>query len=98
MSNSIEHSNLNSTITLDFRDLETEYRVTITDEGTGFSDLFLASLPSKYVSSKLDNTASHGLGLYHVKEMVERHNGTLLIENRPEKNQTGAKVTLVFKK
>lgn len=98
ISNSIEHSNLNSTITLDFRDLETEYRVTITDEGTGFSDLFLASSPSKYVSSKLDNTASHGLGLYHVKEMVKRHNGTLLIENRPEKNQTGAKVTLVFKK
>lgn len=98
ISNSIEHSNLNSTITLDFRDLETEYRVTITDEGTGFSDLFLASSPSKYMSSKLDNTTSHGLGLYHVKEMVERHHGTLLIENRPEKNQTGAKVTLVFKK
>ncbi|MGX6969560.1 sensor histidine kinase [Vagococcus bubulae] len=96
MINAIEHSKINSTILLDFSDNHDDYRITVTDEGTGFSDVILEAASRKYVSSKLDNTTSHGLGLHIVKEIVKRNNGQLIIKNRDHFHQTGAVISMVF--
>ncbi|WP_339265125.1 ATP-binding protein [Paenibacillus sp. FSL K6-1330] len=58
--------------------------VTVTDDGTGFSDdaLDKAALPF-YRGEVWDATEHRGLGLYVCKVLCEIHDGSLQVENRP---------------
>jgi nitrogen fixation/metabolism regulation signal transduction histidine kinase len=68
-------------------------RLTITDNGPGFSPKILARAFEPYVTSKSRGT---GLGLAMVKKIVEEHGGRIDIQNR--RNTPGAKVVILLLK
>ncbi len=73
----------------------TGVRVTLTDNGGGFSSSVLAKAFEPYVTTKPTGT---GLGLPMVKKIIDEHHGRITIDNRTEINGEviGAKITLVF--
>lgn len=68
-------------------------RLSITDNGPGFSPKILARAFEPYVTSKPRGT---GLGLAMVKKIVEEHGGRIDIQNRTDEN--GAKVSILLLK
>ncbi len=68
-------------------------RMTIIDNGPGFSSKILARAFEPYATSKPRGT---GLGLAMVKKIVDEHGGRIDIQNRSEAN--GAKVTILLLK
>jgi nitrogen fixation/metabolism regulation signal transduction histidine kinase len=72
---------------------QTAVRLTITDNGPGFSAKILARAFEPYVTSKTRGT---GLGLAMVKKIVEEHGGRVDIQNR--RNVSGAKIVILLLK
>lgn len=70
------------------------FAITVTDDGTGFSDTALQKgmLPF-YRGEVWDANEHHGLGLYICKVLCEKHEGSLLVENGSD---GGGKVTASF--
>jgi nitrogen fixation/metabolism regulation signal transduction histidine kinase len=68
-------------------------RLTITDNGPGFSPKILAHAFEPYVTSKPRGT---GLGLAMVKKIVEEHGGRIDVKNRTD--ASGAKVAILLLK
>jgi nitrogen fixation/metabolism regulation signal transduction histidine kinase len=68
-------------------------RLSITDNGPGFSPKILARAFEPYVTSKPRGT---GLGLAMVKKIIEEHGGRIDIQNRSDGN--GAKVLILLLK
>jgi nitrogen fixation/metabolism regulation signal transduction histidine kinase len=68
-------------------------RLTVTDNGPGFSSKILARAFEPYVTSKARGT---GLGLAVVKKIIEEHGGRIDIKNRSGGN--GAKVAILLLK
>ncbi len=68
-------------------------RLSITDNGPGFSSKILARAFEPYVTSKSRGT---GLGLAMVKKIIEEHGGRVDIKNRT--NGSGAKVSILLLK
>ena len=71
----------------------TAVRLTITDNGPGFSAKILSRAFEPYVTSKPRGT---GLGLPMVKKIIEEHGGRIDIQNRSDAN--GAKVAILLLK
>lgn len=78
-------------------DYDNKYlKLSITDEGTGFSDEALQHAHEKFfMGEKSRSSKLHfGMGLYIANAIMEQHGGKLILENS---NKTGgAKVTLVL--
>jgi nitrogen fixation/metabolism regulation signal transduction histidine kinase len=68
-------------------------RLSITDNGPGFSHKILARAFEPYVTSKPRGT---GLGLAMVKKIIEEHGGRIDIQNRTDGN--GAKILILLLK
>jgi len=68
-------------------------RLTVTDNGPGFSPKIIARACEPYVTSKARGT---GLGLAVVRKIVEEHGGRLDIRNRT--SESGAKVAILLLK
>jgi len=71
----------------------TAVRLTVTDNGPGFSPKILGRAFEPYVTSKARGT---GLGLAMVKKIVDEHGGRIDIKNRS--NGNGAKVAILLLK
>jgi nitrogen fixation/metabolism regulation signal transduction histidine kinase len=74
-------------------EIHTAVRLSIIDNGPGFSPKILARAFEPYVTSKPRGT---GLGLAMVKKIIDEHGGRIDIQNRPEAN--GAKVSILLLK
>jgi nitrogen fixation/metabolism regulation signal transduction histidine kinase len=72
---------------------QTAVRLSITDNGPGFSPRILARAFEPYVTSKARGT---GLGLAVVKKIIEEHGGRIDIKNRQSGN--GAKMLILLLK
>ena len=72
---------------------QTAVRLTVTDNGPGFSPKILARAFEPYVTSKSRGT---GLGLAMVKKIIDEHGGRIDIKNRSAGN--GAKVAILLLK
>jgi nitrogen fixation/metabolism regulation signal transduction histidine kinase len=68
-------------------------RLTIRDNGAGFSQKILARAFEPYVTSKARGT---GLGLAMVKKIVDEHGGKIDIQNRS--GESGAKISILLLK
>jgi nitrogen fixation/metabolism regulation signal transduction histidine kinase len=68
-------------------------RLSITDNGPGFSPKILDRAFEPYVTSKSRGT---GLGLAMVKKVIEEHGGRIDIQNRADTN--GARILILFLK
>jgi nitrogen fixation/metabolism regulation signal transduction histidine kinase len=71
----------------------TAVRLSISDNGPGFSSKILARAFEPYVTSKSRGT---GLGLAMVKKIIDEHGGRIDIKNRSSGN--GAKVAILLLK
>jgi nitrogen fixation/metabolism regulation signal transduction histidine kinase len=74
-------------------EVRTAVRLSITDNGPGFSPKILARAFEPYVTSKPRGT---GLGLAMVKKIIEEHGGRIDIQNRTDGN--GAKILILLLK
>jgi nitrogen fixation/metabolism regulation signal transduction histidine kinase len=74
-------------------DKRTAVRLSITDNGPGFSSKILARAFEPYVTSKPRGT---GLGLAMVKKIIGEHGGRIDIQNRSDGN--GAKIAILLLK
>jgi len=73
-----------------------EIRLSVTDNGPGISLAHQNRIFDKFYripSGNLHNVKGHGLGLYYVKDMMNRHQGSVSINSIPGK---GATFTLHF--
>ena len=59
--------------------------IKITDNGVGIKKRHLDKIFNIHFSTKRN---SHGLGLYHAKNIVERHHGRIFVSSRPEESTT----------
>ncbi len=73
--------------------IHTAVRLSITDNGPGFSQKILARAFEPYVTSKSKGT---GLGLAMVKKIIDEHGGRIDIQNRSDTR--GAKVLILLLK
>ena len=73
--------------------VRTAVRLSIIDNGPGFSPKILARAFEPYVTTKARGT---GLGLAMVKKIMEEHGGRIDIQNRPDGN--GAKISILLLK
>jgi nitrogen fixation/metabolism regulation signal transduction histidine kinase len=73
--------------------VQTAVRLSIADNGPGFSPKILARAFEPYVTSKPRGT---GLGLAMVKKIIEEHGGRVDIQNR--QNANGAKISILLLK
>lgn len=93
LENAIEYGYENSNIYLSFEKLSETYRITIENEGEGFSKEALNyGLDRFYTSSKSRTSKHYGLGLAISKEIVEKNSGKIILSN----TKRGALVTLIF--
>ena len=79
LSNAIQHSSPNSTITLLGSSSNHLYSFSVKDEGNGFPDLLLQRGIKAFISTHIDGNP--GLELYLCKLIVENHQGQLKIKN-----------------
>jgi signal transduction histidine kinase len=86
VSNAIKYSPPGSRITLQLCYGPGEVRCNVLDEGPGLTEEDLGKVFGEFARLSAKPTGgetSHGLGLYIVKRIVERHGGRVWAENRP---------------
>ncbi|MDM7849798.1 ActS/PrrB/RegB family redox-sensitive histidine kinase [Pseudochrobactrum kiredjianiae] len=73
-------------------------RITIRDDGKGFSTDMLDRIGEPYMSRRNDerNGGGLGLGLFIAKTLLERSGAYISFANRPEPGQSGAEITIVW--
>lgn len=83
ISNAIKYSEKNKSITITVAKLIESVEIKIKDQGPGFNSEDLNNIFGKFkrLSAKpTDNETSTGLGLYIVKKIIDKHNGTINVE------------------
>lgn len=98
VSNAVDFSEEYTELKLQFQKHISEYRISVTDSGKGFSEESLKRATQKfYTENKARNGTHYGLGLAIVNKIMREHFGFLRLENLEENNKIiGARVTLVF--
>jgi two-component system nitrogen regulation sensor histidine kinase NtrY len=81
---------INKKITVTLMSRDDIVEISIIDNGTGFSEEMLSSVPSPYLTSKTHGT---GLGLAIVDRIIQDHLGKMVISNNPD---GGACIKLFF--
>ncbi len=61
-----------------------ETRVSILDDGPGFSQMVMAELGEPYVSSRSDGGGHMGLGVFIALSLLDRGGAAIAFDNRPE--------------
>ena len=77
---------------------EQSVRITIRDDGKGFSADMLDRIGEPYMSRRDEQQhgGGLGLGLFIAKTLLERSGAQISFHNRPEPGQQGAEVTIVW--
>jgi signal transduction histidine kinase len=91
LSNALQHSNPNSTVTIATRREGTNLTVSVTDQGAGIPREEIPRLFNPFERGSTKKTAgekSTGLGLVIARKIVEAHGGTVSIESELGKGST----------
>lgn len=98
VSNAVDFSKSGSQIKLLFKRDESEYVISVIDNGKGFNKESLEKATQKFYSeNKARNGTHYGLGLTIVEKIMKDHFGFVKLENLKENDKTiGARVSLVF--
>ena len=94
--NSIDAMSMMSTrvidVFIDLSDDDKKVKIIIQDTGHGFSQEALNMLLKKESYYTTKSGYGHGIGMQTIKDAVEMHNGSLLLQNRSDR--TGAKLII----
>ncbi|MBU0673909.1 MAG: hybrid sensor histidine kinase/response regulator [Proteobacteria bacterium] len=91
LSNAVKFTLPGGTVTIAVQDHDGEVDIIIRDTGIGIPAAMLPSLFDQFSKTSRRGTAGEpgtGLGLSIVKQLVERHNGTIAVESEVEKGTT----------
>jgi two-component system sensor histidine kinase KdpD len=90
LDNAIQHTNEDSTITIDYGIEQTNLHLKVSDNGGGINEQdFTAIFDSEYTNvRKKDTKRGFGLGLNICKAIVEKHNGTIMAYNNENNGAT----------
>jgi len=80
-------------VTIETRWDDTTARVSIHDDGPGFSQLVLDRIGEPYISARHHGTGHMGLGIFIAQTLLERTGARLIFRNRPD---GGAEVTVTW--
>lgn len=96
ISNAVQYTAENGNILFKVDETEGKINISIEDSGRGFTEEELSLATQKfYRGDKSRNSKNHyGMGLYIAKRMIEKHNGTMKLEN--SKKLGGAKVSFII--
>ena len=87
VSNAVDFSEEYTELKLQFQKHISEYRISVTDSGKGFSEESLKRATQKFYSeNKARNGTHYGLGLAIVNKIMREHFGFLRLENLEENN------------
>ncbi|WP_094227338.1 sensor histidine kinase [Methanolobus psychrotolerans] len=92
--NSIKYSPAGSIITLNIEDMDSEWEVSITDEGEGIPDKDKPYIFDRFKRAHKVNVKGSGLGLAIVKRIIDLHEGTVEVKDGTNGKGTTFKVTL----
>lgn len=98
LQNAVDASKENTHLYLTFTNTETEYTISVMDEGPGFTEEALEKGTERFFSTKDQSGSGHyGLGLAITNELVQKNNGSVQITNLVKQNNiVGGKVSLVL--
>ena len=85
-------------ITVDAKQFPHEIQLSVSDNGIGISEAHQKQIFDKFFrvpNGNLHNVKGYGLGLYYVKEMMQKHQGSVSLQSKPGK---GSIFTLHFKR
>lgn len=89
LSNSLKFTPVNGSISIQAKLVADKVMVSVTDTGEGIAKENQSKLFTKYQQAPGDDAhAGTGLGLYVVKEVVEKHGGTVSLESEVGKGTT----------
>lgn len=93
LSNAVEHSKIGGNIFLNIEKLGEKCKISILDEGSGFSKKALKYGTQKFFmdDSSRKQGKHYGMGLYIVNSIVEQHGGKIVL-----KNEKGARVDIII--
>lgn len=96
LSNAEEHSPKNSTIELLISSKSDELKISIVDQGHGFTgeDLLYATDQFYQGDKSRHSKENYGIGLFVAEQIIKMHGGSLILENRTD--TIGAKVSIVL--
>lgn len=99
LQNAIDFSESGAQIHIYAKDTSNSFTVEMTDEGVGVPDFAKDRIFEKFYSLERPDTKrkSSGLGLSFVKEVIELHNGKIILKS-PVKNNRGTSVITQFPK
>jgi two-component system, OmpR family, sensor histidine kinase KdpD len=93
--NAMEYSPVNSPITIEFEVSETEFKISVIDEGSGISQETIPYIFEKFYRTPGAKTEGIGLGLTIVKAVVDLHQGKMEVQSREGQ---GTKFSLILPK
>lgn len=96
LSNAEEHSPKNSTIELLISSKADELKISILDQGHGFTgeDLLHATDQFYQGDKSRHSKENYGIGLFVAEQIIDMHGGSLVLENRTD--EIGAKVSILL--
>ena len=96
LSNAEEHSPKNSTIELLICSKADELKISILDQGHGFTgeDLLYATDQFYQGDKSRHSKENHGIGLFVAEQIIDMHGGSLVLENRTD--EIGAQVSILL--
>ncbi|MCD0076630.1 GHKL domain-containing protein, partial [Streptococcus agalactiae] len=96
LSNADEQSTKNSTIKLIICSKADELKISILDQGHGFTgeDLLYATDQFYQGDKSRHSKENYGIGLFVAEQIIKMHGGSLVLENRTD--ECGAKVSILL--
>lgn len=82
--NAIKFTPTDGTIEINSKKIDNIFEISIADSGSGFSDELIAKINNNLVidsKSGTQNEKGTGLGLFLIKEIIEKHDGNLHLSN-----------------
>lgn len=100
LSNAEEHSPKNSTIELLICSKADELKISILDQGHGFTgeDLLYATDQFYQGDKSRHSKENYGIGLFVAEQIIKMHGGSLVLENRTDTIGAKVKILLPIKK
>ena len=82
VSNALQHTSHGGSISLAAHAVDLEVEIAVRDSGSGISREHLPHIFERFYRIEEDGFLGAGIGLYLCREIIERHNGTIMAESR----------------